>query len=140
MGVEIVFTRPPHDLFEACDAQFKIRGRRGVIFTVGGIIYNPDRIQIDAALLAHEEVHSARQIASGDVYDWWDQYLSDKGFRFAEELVAHQEEWRVVRETVSSRQQRRRHLGFITARLSGSLYGNLVSRIEAKRLITRGEQ
>ncbi len=79
-------------------------------------------------------------MAAGDITAWWDQYLGNKEFRFSEELVAHQEEWRVIRETVPSRQQRRQQLGYITSRLSGSLYGNLVSRIEAKRLITRGAE
>jgi hypothetical protein len=140
MSLQIVFTPPPDHIYEACDAQFKIRGRRGVIWTVGGLLHNPDRIQIDPALLAHEQVHSTRQLAAGDIETWWTLYLESKEFRFAEELLAHQEEWRVIRDTMSSRQQRRQALGYITSRLSGSLYGNLVSKTEAKRLITRGAE
>jgi hypothetical protein len=140
MSLKIVIAPPPDHIYEACDAKFKIRGRRGVIFTVGGQLFNPDNIYIDPPLLAHEQVHSTRQLATGDVPTWWDQYQVNKEFRFAEELVAHQEEWRVIRGTMSSRQQRRQALGYITSRLSGSLYGNLVTKTEAKRLITRGAE
>lgn len=139
MTLEILIARPPDEIYEACDAAFHIRGRRGVIWTVGPRLYNPDNIYIDPPLRAHEEVHSRRQIASGDVEGWWRDYLADKEFRFCEELLAHQEEWRVVRDTVPRRQQRRQALGYITTRLSSSLYGNLVTKTEAKRLITRFE-
>lgn len=135
--MEIVFSRPPAEIFEACDKAFGIRGRRGVIFTVGPHLYNPDRIYIDPPLLAHEQVHSDRQLASGNVELWWREYLESPDFRFHEELVAHQREWEVIQKTVPSRQQRRQCLGFITARLSGSLYGHMVSRDKAKRLITQ---
>lgn len=138
MTLQIVIAPPPRHIYEACDAQFKIRGRRGVVFTVGGSLFNPDNIHIDPALFAHEQVHSTRQLAAGNIEAWWNQYLENKEFRFAEELVAHQEEWRVIRDTMSSRQQRRQALGYITSRLSGSLYGSLVTKTEAKRLITRG--
>lgn len=136
MALIIVNEKPPIEIYEGCDLRFKIRGRRGVIFTVGGKLYNPDGVHIEPWLLAHEEVHSTRQLASGDVNRWWAQYLDDKQFRFREELEAHREEWAVIQEKVSSRQQRRANLAFICKRLSGSLYGNMVSCQEAKRIIT----
>lgn len=135
MTLRVVWERPPQEIYDACDKAFGVRGKRGVIWTIGPLLYNPDRIHIDPALFAHEQVHSNRQLASGDVPGWWNQYLADKEFRFAEELVAHKEEWRVIRETVPSRTDRRRQLAYVTDRLSGSLYGNLVSRKEARRLI-----
>lgn len=134
MSLEIVIGPPPRDIYEACDAKFKVRGRRFIIFTVGDKLYNPDNAVIEPWLWAHEEVHSKRQLAS-NVDDWWRAYLANKQFRFEEELVAHQEEWRVAKEVMSSRQQRRKQLGVITDRLSGGLYGHLVTREEAKRLI-----
>ena len=136
MSLEIVYSLPPREIYEACDKAFKISGRRNVMWTIGRKLYNPDRCFVDPPLMAHEELHSQRQIASGSVETWWHQYLDDREFRFEEEVLAHKEEWRVVRETVSSRQQRRKHLAFITDRLSSRMYGYLVTRDEAKRLVT----
>lgn len=140
MKLEIVYAPPPQEIYEACDKRFKIRGRRGVMYCVGAKLFNPDHVFVDPLLMAHEQVHCDRQLASGDIVSWWLQYLDDKEFRFDEELLAHREEWRLIKETVPSRQQRRKSLAFITGRLSGSLYGNLVTREQAKRLITGGRE
>lgn len=136
MTLQIVHSPPPIEIYEACDQRFHIKGRRGVVFTVGGKLFNPDRVHIEPWLLAHEEVHSRRQLASGNVNAWWAKYLDDTRFRYVEELEAHREEWAIIQEQVSSRQQRRANLAFICKRLSGSLYGHMVSFQEAKRIIT----
>ncbi len=138
--LEIIYGPPPSDIYEACNAKFKVGRIRGVIYTVGSFLYNPDGVTIDPALMAHEQVHSTRQIVSGDINGWWGKYLEQPSFRFKEELYAHQREWEVIQTEFSSRQQRRKQLAFITERLSGPLYGRMVSKAEAHRLITGGSE
>ncbi len=129
--ITVKYEKPPNykDIVRVFPA---VKLRRGVIFTFGTTIYNPDRVQLTRALQAHETVHSRRQ--GDDPAKWWDQYLSDKMFRFREELLAHQVEYMVEVEG-AGRQVRRRALSLIAARLSGPIYGRMIGLDEAKRQI-----
>lgn len=135
MSLEIVCELPPADIYEACDKKFGIRGRKGVVWTVGGKLYNPDAVKIDPALFAHEQVHSDRQLAAASIEAWWRDYLENPQFRFDEELIAHQVEWKVAKQVIPSYERRVYALNFIIDRLSGPLYGNMIERRYAKRLI-----
>lgn len=107
--------------------------RRGAIFCYGDTIYAPDGGEIGPALEAHEQVHCRRQGKTPAT--WWDRYLSDIKFRLDEEVLAHKVEYETAIRLVPNRQSRRAHLKIIAKRLSGSLYGNLITFDEAKRLI-----
>ena len=101
----IVNERPPN--FEQLLAAFPKADGPGVLFAYGGRIYNPSGISIPPALIAHENVHLARQndmdprdsyptrVTGADV--WWDHYLRDTEFRYNEELLAHAAEFKVQR-------------------------------------------
>jgi hypothetical protein len=135
--MQIVDARPPN--FKDIAKKFPAARKPGTMFAYGDTLYAPGHGQIGGpiitdALMAHEMEHARRQMAAG-VGIWWAQYLESCGFRFDEELLAHREEWRVIRETVSVRQHRRIHLKMIAARLSGPLYGNVVTFAEARRMI-----
>ncbi len=112
--------------------------RKGVLFTYGPVIYAPHGVRVSPALKAHEGVHSKRQAEIG-AEQWWDQYITDKQFRFHEELLAHRAEydwWRTFRAA----NRRRMALYDIAQRLSSDLYGSIVSRHEATcLLIVRGD-
>jgi hypothetical protein len=131
--ITIKFEKPPNykDIVKAFPA---VKLRRGVIFTFGLNIYNPDRIVLTRSLRAHETVHSRRQGVEDGPGKWWDQYLTDKVFRLREELLAHQVEY-MIEADGAGRQIRRRALAVIAARLSGPIYGRMVSLDEAKRQI-----
>lgn len=93
----IVLDRPPN--FERIQAAFPKSVNPGVMFAYDGNIYNPSGIVIPPALIAHEEVHLARQKAlaphAGSTTQWsgpdlwWQRYLEDCEFRYNEELLAH---------------------------------------------------
>lgn len=110
---------PPN--YREVNAAFNIRGK-GVIFAWGDTIYNPSRVKIPPELIAHETVHGLRQ--NGDPAGWWKRYIADPAFRLDEEIPAHQAEYRVSGK-----------LDAIAARLSGPLYGNLISLDKALSLI-----
>lgn len=89
----ILNERPPN--FDRVLAAFPNAADAGVIFAYGDKIYNPGAKMIPPALLAHESVHCARQ--SGRILPdaWWDLYITDPGFRYHEELLAHVAEYKV---------------------------------------------
>lgn len=113
----------------------------GVMFCYGDTIYAPGIDKIPAQLRAHEKVHSVRQLERG-VEEWWDLYIKDSGFRFNEELLAHRKEyhtWVALNVRTWKAAQREEALDIVAKRLSGNLYGKMVSLGQAKAAIRRRE-
>lgn len=117
--------------------------KRGIFFAYGNTIYNPSGHVIPIELIAHECVHSLQQMnmptvvacSTSSVELWWAKYLFNKEFRFEQELAAHQIEYDKYTLDNPGRMFRRRYLAACAERLAGPLYGRLVKKDEAKRLI-----
>jgi hypothetical protein len=135
MQMRVVCARPP--LFDAIDAAFHIAGKP-VIFAFGDTIYNPMGVAIAPSLMAHEAVHGERQRGGdGDVTEWWRRYIDEPQFRLAEEIPAHQAEYRALcaEHPTAPRNQRRLFLSGIARRLASPLYGGIVSFEAARKLV-----
>jgi hypothetical protein len=112
----IIVARPPN--FEQILAAFPDAAKLGVIFAYGPDVYSPSGLSIAPALLAHESVHCERQ--RSDPQYWWNSYIADAKFRYAEELLAHVAEFQAQR--FSDRNQYAKLLMFTAARLVAPLY------------------
>lgn len=131
VSMEIRIEQPP--LFDRIVEVFPNAVKHGVLFCWGGTIYNPSNITIPAYLIAHENVHRKQQ--GKEPGFWWEKYLLDKDFRLAQEIPAHQEEYREYGLQFSHRNMRRQALRVIAERLSGPLYGNMLSFEKAKAIV-----
>lgn len=110
-----------------------IKGRQGLLYAWGDRVYNPSGITIPAALWAHEETHGRQQAdAVGGVEAWWQEYIDDPDSRFYWELEAHRAEFATY---VGNPASRAAYLDTLAARLSGPLYGNLLTLDEARKEI-----
>lgn len=114
--MKIEIARPPN--FDAIAKKFSLR--KGVIFTYGGVIYNPDAVNITPQLFAHEQIHAAQQADHAE--EWWAQYLVDPSFRYSEELAAHRMEYIVATQGVKDPNQRARLLNSIAQRFASPIY------------------
>ena len=130
--LQVVFERPP--MFAEIAAAFPVADN-GVIFAWGDRIYNPSRIEITPALMAHEEVHGRRQMAMGEIERWWWQYITNPGFRLHEELPAHAAELSVMQRDAVNRHQRRSAVKIVAKKLAAPLYGGLVSPGTAQSML-----
>ena len=128
--MRIVEDYPP--IYGEIAARFGKRAARA-IFSWGDVIYNPSRIVVTPALMAHEAVHGARQ--AGDIRGWWRRYLDDPEFRLAEEIPAHQAEYCAAIAAAHNRNERRFIQKAIAARLAGPLYGRMIPGHEARRIL-----
>lgn len=133
--MKIIIDNPPN--MDELDAQFQVRGRP-IIYAWGDVIYNPLNVVVPPQLRTHEAVHCRRQRAlEGGPEEWWRRYLDDPEFRLAEELVAHQAEYLTfVGLKGANRKRRRAYLNVVAERLAGEMYGRLVTRKQAMKLIT----
>ena len=109
------------------------RKRIGVVFCYGDTIYNPGKQILKPWILDHEKVHCQRQT---DVKAWWTAYLADMSFRYREELPAHIAEAKSFASMHHDRNQRMQYISMVAQKLSGPLYGRMVS-FEAARKILR---
>lgn len=115
--------------------QIKGRAGQGIIFAYGDRIYNPSGRPLGQHILAHENEHCQRQNAQG-VGSWWDAYMVNPQFRLAEEVLAHRIEWDTYQKYVTRLADQEDYLKTMVERLSGPLYGYLVTKAEAFNLIT----
>lgn len=127
--MDIVIDYPPN--FDAIDAAFHVRGKP-VLFAWGSRIYNPRGVIIPPELIAHEAVHGRRQ--GHDVEGWWRRYLEDANFRLREEVEAHRAEYQWLLDH-APRRERRAALKQVAARLSGPLYGQMVTPKRARAIL-----
>lgn len=107
---------------------------RGVIFTYGDRIYNPYGGKLPPWLIEHEKVHIQQQLRYG-VAEWWSRYLIDAPWRLSQEMEAHRMEYRVYCAIIRDVRKRKVALIEMARRLSGPMYGGLISLHEAKENI-----
>lgn len=128
--MKIVNAFPPN--FLLIIEHFPEAKRRGAIFTYGDTVYAPRGVVVTPSLKYHETVHVNQQTAIGpDV--WWRRYIDDVQFRFEQEVEAHRREYQWFAS--NSPYSKNQALHDISSRLSGKLYGKLVTQDEAKRRI-----
>lgn len=135
--MRIVIDRPP--MYAEICARFPAARNTGTIFTWGDTIYTPGNANVTKALMAHEEIHGARQGSTDEqIKAWWRNYLDDAGFRLEEEYPAHRAEYLAYCKHNES--GRGRYLRVVAERLSGPLYGGLVRRQEAIQWVLTGNR
>lgn len=134
--MKIVHGWPPDPILSRIQEAFDLEGTRPV-FAFLDTLYCPyGGAGVDDALIAHEETHAKYQEEMG-LEEWWDRYLRDKQFRFDQELEAYQVQYRHYCKNVSDRNRRVRFLDFIATSLSSKMYGSIVTKEEAMRLINQ---
>jgi hypothetical protein len=131
LNLEVRKEYPPN--IEAIDRQFKVRGKP-VLYAYAPVIYNPLGVFITPELLRHEVTHLYQQ-QDIPVELWWERYINDAQFRLSQEIPAHQNEFLAHLDRRPNRHQRRGLIKLIAKRLSGPLYGNLLSLHDAKQLL-----
>lgn len=133
--VKIINGKPPN--YDKIAQTFKLSGRE--IFAYNNVIYAPGMDKVPPELIAHEMLHFEQQAKVG-VKEWWDKYLVDTEFRLHEELEAHQVEYRMFCNFNSDKNHRAKYLDMIAARLSSEMYGKIVTKSQATKLIKNGNK
>lgn len=129
-GMHVTIGFPP--MIDEIDAAFRVR-REPIVYAWGKTIYATNGIRVTPDIMVHESVHGLRQ--GGDVEGWWRRYIAEPEFRLAEEVPAHVAQFIALCELEPGRAARRRALAVMADRLSAPLYGRLVSKEAAKRII-----
>lgn len=133
MKQTIVTDYPP--IYDQIQTVFDLHPSDSIIFSWGDRIYNPMDWDIPPELLAHELVHGQRQGTSeAQIVDWWMKYMNRPTFRLNEETYAHRAEYQWLMAN-GNRHDRRSALKITASRLSGSLYGSMITASIAKDVL-----
>lgn len=126
---------PPN--YKAIAEVFNIENYDGIVFTYGDDLYVPGgkSVPLDRHLMIHEETHQHQQNSMG-VENWWDKYLVDVSFRFGQELEAYRNQYKSMNTLPLN--VRLDYLDHLARDLSGPMYGNIMTKDEAKAYITEG--
>lgn len=106
----------------------------GIVFTYGDTIYNPSKADVEDHLEAHESVHVEQQKDGAEA--WWTEYLKNPKFRLEQEIEAYRAQYKMVYKTYG-RQNAAFLLKQISDDLSGTMYGNLLTRKQARKEIIK---
>lgn len=132
--MKIVRAFPP--MIDEMDKAFGCKAMPGTLYCYGDTVYIPNGGDLTPQLRAHESVHSGRQLSTeGGPAGWWRKYIDDAEFRLDEEVPAHRAEYLAWCNTEPDRVRRAAAMAFIINRLSGPLYGNLLTRQAATRAV-----
>lgn len=129
---DVYFSKEKPPVYDECVKRFGVNWKRGVIFTYGNTIHC--RYTISEQKIAHELTHVTQQKIIG-TETWWQRYFNDVDFRLSQELEAYENEVRWVRSNIINRRLQQQTLEEIVFDLSGSMYGNIITREEAKKLL-----
>jgi hypothetical protein len=128
--MKIINQYPPN--FEIINQAFKLH--KGIVFTYGDIIYNPDNGPIDEPLMNHEKTHSQQQAEYG-VEKWWDRYLADPAFRASQEIPAYQNQYKLACKLIKDKNRLFNYTSALAKDLSGEMYGKLMTFDQALEAI-----
>lgn len=112
-----------------------VKGRANAVFTYAPYIYWMGDGVLTPDLMKHEEKHLEQQKKNGPAA-WWKEYLADPEFRLIQEVEAYQAQYKAARRL--NRAQRRILLNKISSDLASPMYGRILSKSDAKRLISNG--
>lgn len=108
----------------------KVKESKGIVYTHGQVIFNPDNQPLTEELMHHEATHSLQQDELG--YEkWWKKYLEDKDFRLSQELQAYHQQYKKYCKNVKDRNKQAQYLNRLALDCSSEIYGNMTSYREA---------
>ena len=131
--MKIVPGHPPN--ISQIDQVLGVRSSKSIIYTYGDTIYAPGGIGgVTEDLKVHESVHMEQQSAFDSPDDWWDRYLEDPEFRLEQEIEAYRKQYEYI-NLHGNRKQRREAKREIAKTLASQMYGNIITRLDAERLL-----
>ena len=135
--MKILETNPPN-IAEIIKVFPEVKGDKMVIFAYGDTIYAPGGKEgISPDREVHEKVHEKQQKELGwhGPRRWWKKYLEDPEFRLDQELEAYRAQYAFVKQHQKDRNKLHKFLMEISGHLAHPMYGNLVTKEQARELI-----
>lgn len=128
--IEISHDIPP--VYGLLRSRFNVDWDDGLIIAWDGKIHCKG--EPEPQKVVHEKVHLDEQGKMGNEA-WWRLYLDNPDFRLAEEAKAYRAEMAFLRRNIKNREHLYRYAREIVDSLSGPIYGSMVSREDAFKLI-----
>ena len=119
-------------IYETLKEKFGVSWIGGVVIAYLPHIYSYRSIPKDLEI--HEEVHLHQQQEIG-VEEWWRLYIENDNFRLHQEIEAYKAQIEWINKVIRDREVRFRRIDRLLKDLSGSMYGNIITYSEARKLL-----
>lgn len=120
------------EIYYKCQEKYGVNWSKGVVITYGDTVYCKFTLSPD--LLVHEGIHVKQQAKIGkDV--WWEQYFNNDSFRLSQEKEAYIAQSKWLKRHIKDRNKRFVYLNKIATDFSSSMYGNIITKEEANKLL-----
>ena len=133
--MKIIEQDPPHPLLLRIITA-GMRPQYDTLFPWAPDIYNPSGLAIPPDIMIHEAAHIAQQGNNPEA--WWQRYITDKQFRFDQELKANREQYKFVCKVLKDRNDRARALRTIARNMAGEVYALNVTMNKIMEMIRNG--
>ena len=127
----VKFSNEKPAVFERLQRAFGVKWGGELVIAYNGTIHHTQPLH--PSVIVHESVHIERQGNSAD--GWYSRYIADSKFRFGEELLAYRAQYKYLSQTVKDRNELFRFTLKLAGDLSGSMYGNVIPKSDAMKLI-----
>lgn len=128
--------KPPvwPDLVNKFGVKWETEGGKAVVVAYGDTIHCSQEPSDD--VIQHELIHLEQQGYTKDgAKKWYERYIAEPEFRLDQELQAYRAQYKFAKDFVKDRNKLNTYLNRLARDLSGEMYGNLVTGVEARRLI-----
>lgn len=124
--------KPP--VYDRLASKFGVNWNDGLIIAYDGKIHS--KTHPEPAKIMHESVHLAEQKRLGNEV-WWECYFTSDEFRREQEILAYKAEARFLKKYIKNREVLYHMVQEIADNLASSVYGNLMSKSEAFKIINK---
>lgn len=128
--IEIIHELP--EIYDRLHRTFNVEWDKGIIIAYDGKIYC--KLNPPSQKIYHEMVHLQEQKELGNEI-WWEMYITNDKFRLDEELKAYRAEVKFIKKAIKNRNDAFEMIRNIAHDLSSEIYGNIISKDEALKLI-----
>ncbi len=129
---KIIIKKEIPPIYDRLHQKFGIKWDDGVIIAYDGAIWCKENLEPQKII--HENKHIERQKEIGNDA-WWQLYLDNDVFRLEEEVVAYRAELEFIKRHIKNREMVFHAKRDIAENLSSSIYGNMVTKQEAMKLL-----
>lgn len=138
IDVKIIVEKPP--MWDEIVAAFNVVPVNA-IFSYGDCIYNPQGVELQDYLIKHEMTHFKQQGGTREgAAIWWGKFLRDPKFRAEQEIECYGVQFYEMCKLTGDRNKHAKILWDLASSLSGPLYDNCISHVEAMRRIKEAKE
>lgn len=131
------FSKEKPAIYDRLHKAFGVKWEDGIAITFGDTVYSKDDITKVPGLVSHEQTHIEQQKEFASPEEYMEKFITDKEFRFAEEVEAYVNQWEDGKKELVE-ESRGKEIPYFRKFIINAMvtaYGDMCTREQAEKLI-----